>query len=114
VAPLAVPLVAVLYGPAEAAFGAAAIAYFGLALGAPILLLLQAKHLASAWLTAAVGFVIGVITWMILVAVMTYFSSRSTGEPTFLQAALVGLLWAGVLGAVVATIFRLVAGPASN
>ena len=116
VAPLLVPVVAVIQTPNAIAFTIALIVGYGgmLALGPPILVALRALGWTSGWLAAPIGVLCGMTLWI----VTGFFFALSLGASwSQACASAVELQWldriwtAAGIGAAVAITFWLIARP---
>jgi hypothetical protein len=94
------------FGGWEAAIGGGVIAYFGTALGGPLLILLRARHFSGLW-AAPVGLVAGAADWAILITALHLLAPSNRG--LMFSRDWIALFWAGVFGAVVAIIFWAIA-----
>lgn len=126
IAPLAVPLLLLLWqlSAAHAALGlilttmfiGAFVSYVGtLVFGIPAYRLLRARGVTALWVAVVVGFIIGILMWLIFAV----FFGLSLGHGlSSIQSTLTNsniftdVMWpGGVLGAIVGAIFWLIARP---
>ena len=123
VAPAIAPLIVIVYlidrevppvGVAIASFIATCVAYTGsLIVGIPLYLFLRARNWTYLWVAAALGYLVGIVAWTALFAILSFEDTLSSLQELLRNGkGLSDLVWpGGPLGFAVGVIMWLIARP---